>query len=90
MSRATTPTPDRAMTPAQIAERYGVSSDKVRGWIQAGDLAAVNVAARASGRPRWVVTPEALAAFEAARSAQPTPKVQRRRRRQASDVIEFV
>ena len=41
----------------------------------------MNTAAAMCGRPRWVVSAEGLAAFEARRAAAPPPKPQRRRRR---------
>jgi hypothetical protein len=56
-----------------------VGEDKVRGWIRRGELAAVNTAAPGE-RPRYVVTPEALASFEMARRAGPAPKALRKKR----------
>ncbi len=41
----------------------------------------MNTAAAMCGRPRWVVSAEGLAAFEARCAAAPPPKPQRRRRR---------
>ncbi len=73
----------RGHTVADVAARYRVGEDKVRGWIKAGRLAAVNTASARCGRPRFVVTPEALRAFEAAASACPPPAPPRRRRRAA-------
>lgn len=65
-------------TVSQVAERYLVDADKVLGWIRAGELAALNVVQRVGGRPRWRITAEALAAFEASRAAQPRLKIVRR------------
>ena len=67
-------------TVAEVAKRLRVSPDKVRGWINAGQLAAVNTAAALCGKPRWVVLPEALAEFEKRRRSGPAPKPPRRRR----------
>jgi hypothetical protein len=64
-----------------VARRYRVGQDKVRGWIARGELAAINTARALCGKPRWVVTAEALAAFERRRAGGPAPKPQRRRRR---------
>ena len=58
----------RGHTVADVAARYRVGADKVRKWIEIGELTAVNTAASLCGRPRWVVSAEALAAFEAARA----------------------
>src|SRR5262249_54559621 len=66
---------------ADLARRYRVSPDKVRTWISRGELAAVNVASALCGKPRWVVMPEALAAFERRRAGGPPPKAASRRRR---------
>jgi excisionase family DNA binding protein len=67
-------------TTADIARRYRVSEDKVRRWITSGELRAINTSSTRCGRPRYVVTADALAAFEAGRSAAPPPKPPRRPR----------
>jgi hypothetical protein len=66
-------------TVAEVARRYRVGEGKVRGWIRSGALAAVNTAAMLSGKPRFVVMPEALERFERVRAAAPPPKPQRHR-----------
>jgi hypothetical protein len=68
--------------PSEVAERYRIDTDKVFAWIRTGELPAINIAQSRGGRPRWRITPEALAAFEAARAAQPVIRQTRRRRRQ--------
>jgi hypothetical protein len=71
----------RGLTVADVARRYRVSPDRVRGWIRAGELApAVNTASALCRKPRFVVTPEALALFERRRSAALPPKPVRRKR----------
>jgi hypothetical protein len=70
------------LTVADVARRYRVGPDKVRAWIDRGELKAVNTAAALCGRPRWVIPPEALATFEQRRAGGPAPKPKRRRRRQ--------
>jgi transposase len=75
-------------TPPKVAKRYGVSEDKVLGWINRGELRAINVAARLGGRPRWRIPEDAIVEFEAARSAQPSVRTTRRRRKQ-EHVIQF-
>jgi hypothetical protein len=64
---------------ADLARRWKVGEDKVRGWINAGALVAVNVADNLCGRPLWRVTPEALAAFERGRQSGTPAKTRRRR-----------
>jgi hypothetical protein len=77
----------RGYTVPEVARRYRVGQDKVRGWIRRGELAAVNTAAVLCGKPRWVITPDALAAFEKLRAGGPTPKPSRSRRQPV--VIDF-
>ncbi len=72
------------LTTADVAKRYRVGQDRVRAWIAAGELRALNTASAQCGRPRYVVTPEALAEFERRRAAGPPPKAPRRRRQAAA------
>ncbi len=71
----------RGMTPQDVARLLRVSPDRVRAWIAAGQLSAVNTARSRCGKPRYVVLPRHLAEFERLLSvAPPTKPVQRRRR----------
>ena len=72
--------PARGLTVADVARRYRVGEDKVRTWIGRGELRAINTAAVACGRPRWVIPADALAEFEKRRVGGPAPKTPRRRR----------
>jgi hypothetical protein len=83
------PTPElcRGYTVADLAARLRVSPDKIRGWITSGQLAALNTRSVVCGRPRWVVTPDALAAFEQRRASGAPTKPTRRRRRQ--DAVDY-
>jgi hypothetical protein len=74
------------LTVADVARRYRVSPDKVRAWIRCGELPAVNTATLLCGRPRWVIPPDGLAAFEARRRGGPPPGPAPRRRRRAAAV----
>jgi transposase len=76
-------------TVTDLARRYRVSEDKIRGWIRRGELAAVNRRDVRSGRPSWVVTWEALVNFERGRAATPPPKPTRRKAR-AKGIDYFV
>lgn len=93
------PLPDEAFAPAKplplslrvagltvrdVAARYRVSPDKVRAWIARGELVAINTAVVLCGKPRWVITPDALAAFEQRRVGGPPPKPTRRPRQRAA------
>jgi transposase len=82
---------DHALSPKQVAQRYGVGVHSVLGWIRSGELEAVNVG-RSLGKkkPRWKVLPEHLAAFELRRlSSPPPPRTRRRKQTTASGVSEF-
>jgi hypothetical protein len=59
-----------AITPPALAKRYGVAPEKILAWIRAGELVAINIAARLGGRPRYVISANAVEAFELARSSQ--------------------
>jgi hypothetical protein len=73
--------PARGYTTSDLAAYFRVSEDKIRGWIIRGEMRACNTATRLSGRPRYVVSPNALAEFERKRSAAPPPKPRRIRKR---------
>jgi transposase len=73
--------PARGHTVRDVARRLRCGEDKIRLWIRRGELAAINTASALCGRPRWVVTVEALVEFERRRTASPPPKPPRRRRR---------
>lgn len=77
------------LTPPQIAERYGCSTDKVLGWIKAGELRAINAASRRDQRPRYLVDLADLAAFEQGRAVVPAVPQRRARRRASGEVIPF-
>jgi hypothetical protein len=76
-------------TPPQLAKRYRVSCDKIVRWILAGELAAMNLATTTSGRPRYRITAEALAAFEARRAVLSPPPRRKRPAAPANFVRHF-
>ena len=67
-------------TVPDVARRYRVGEDKVRAWIKAGELPAINTAATLCAKPRYVVTADALKQFELRRAVGPVPKPRRRHR----------
>jgi hypothetical protein len=78
--RPTIDAPIAGFTVEDVAIRERVGADKVRGWIARGELLAINVAATLCGKPRWVISPEALTEFENRRSSAPVPKPKRKQR----------
>jgi excisionase family DNA binding protein len=77
------------LTTQDIARRFRVSEEKVRRWIHNGELRAINTATVLSGRPRWVIPPEALTEFEQRRAGGPAPKLQRRRKRPKAGFVDY-
>jgi hypothetical protein len=77
------------LTVPEVARRYRIGEDKVRGLIRRGEIIAINTAEKRSGRPRFVITPEALAAFELRRQAA-TPKAPKpKRRKRTTAAIDY-
>jgi excisionase family DNA binding protein len=72
----------RSFSVRDVARRYRVGRDKVRGWIARGELRAVNVATARSGKGQYRITATAIADFEKVRSTVPLPSAPRRRTRQ--------
>lgn len=81
---------ERALTVAEVAERYGVNSHTVLAWIKTGELRAVAVNRKPGARkPRWRIMAGALTSFELLRTHSPPPPRTRRRRQSAGYVLEF-
>jgi transposase len=74
---------------SEIARRFRVGEDRVRGWIRSGALRAINTADVRCGRPRFVALPEHLAEFERGRSAAAPPRAPKRPRRRPDEVDYF-
>ena len=70
-------------TVRDLARRWRIGSDKIRAFIRAGELVAINLATHRSAKPQWRITSESVEAFEQRRSSTPPPKPQRRRRKAA-------
>jgi hypothetical protein len=94
-----------ALTVAELAKRWGIDPHNVLSFIHAGQLKAFNVAAIRAGlsqsakerregkvsRPRWRISLEAIAEFEAARSSRPAARPRRKAgRRNQTEVVQFV
>lgn len=77
-------------TPPKLAERLGVSPEKVLTWIKNGELRAVDVSESRGGRPRWRIAESDIELFLTRRSVSPATPIKRTRRAAAaSDVIRF-
>jgi excisionase family DNA binding protein len=76
-------------TVEDLTNRFGVTVHTVLTWIHSGELKAVNVGRTRSGKkPRWRVTEQALAEFEAFRTPTPPPPRGKHRKR-PEGVIHF-
>jgi hypothetical protein len=87
LTEFTATAPARGLTPNGVARLLRVSPDRVRAWIARGELAAVNTAT-AGAKPRYIVLPQHLAAWEASHRVNAQP-VRRRRRRSTVDCEDF-
>jgi excisionase family DNA binding protein len=72
------PLPACGLTPRQVAAYLRLSRDRVCGMIRRGELGAIDTGTR--GRPRWIILPCHVEAWERAhRAAVAQPKPRRRR-----------
>jgi hypothetical protein len=78
----------RGWTPRELARVLRVSPERIRDWIRRGELSAVSTATR-TGRPRLLILPQHLRAWERRHRVQPTPKPAPRRRRAAEQKDYF-
>lgn len=76
------------LTVRDVARRYRVGVTRVLGWIQRGELRAINRRDTLCGRPSWVIPPEALADFERCRQA-PTPDAPKPARRKKTYAVDY-
>jgi len=76
-------------TITEIAELLGVGKTRVRQWIEAGELAVVNVSTnRSSKRPQFRITPSSLERFEHGRLDEtPFPRRPRGRPKRTGEYV---
>jgi hypothetical protein len=81
-------TPDLVyLSPQQVARMWGTAHDKILEFIKNGELAAFNVAAKTSSRPRYKITLAAVKQFEEGHAGRdparvpPAPRQQHQRPR---------
>jgi hypothetical protein len=72
----------RGWTPNELAKLLRISPDRIRAMIVSGELQAINTAPTRSGKPRFVILPHHLAAWEERHRAASPPKRARRRSRE--------
>lgn len=79
----------RYLSPAAVAAELSIRRATVLAWIRSGELGAINLADRVTGRTRWRIPRETLERFLEARRAKPPVPRPARRRRPPADVIQF-
>jgi excisionase family DNA binding protein len=82
-----TPEAGRGMTVRETARLLRVGPDRIRGLIRRGELGALNLGD--GRRPRFVILPSHLQAFEQARRVTPPPKPVARRKRRPPGWIDY-
>lgn len=78
------------LSPPEGAEEIAVAAEKVVGWINSGELPAVNVATKVGGRPRWRIRRIDWEEFLARRANGATPKARAPRSKPRSGFAEFI
>lgn len=81
----------RKFSPPQVARMWGVSTAKIIGWIQSGQLRAINVAEGPKKRPRYLIDRADIQIFETSRAVVPIdgPATTKLRRRANQNVKEY-
>ena len=80
------------LTPPQLARIWGVSTNKIIGFIRRGELRCVDLSSHGSSRPRYAIDLVDIEAFEKARQVVPEGgenATRKLRRRTAKHVKEF-
>ena len=78
------------LTPPELAKCWRVKAEKIIAWIRRGELRAFDVSATPGvGRPQYRIPIDAIVEFEQRRSGR-QEKPERRKRRQATQVISFI
>jgi hypothetical protein len=77
---ALSPVTMRGFTVEDLARRWRMGPDRIRGLIRRGELRAISTARTKSGRPRYVVLPEHLAEYERRLEVGAPPKPAPRRK----------
>jgi hypothetical protein len=85
--RGLPPIPASGSTVREVARRYRAGKDTVLGWLRSGRLGAINTAPPLA-KPRYVILPHQLAAFEQANPAS-TPTPPRRRRKKKTYAVDY-
>lgn len=58
------------LTVTEVAKKMRSSETKIRQMIEAGELAAINLAIKTSGRPRWMIEQKEIERFIESRTSK--------------------
>lgn len=83
-----TATEKRQFSVPELAEHWGVSPNKVLGWLHDGQLRGLNMATNPSGRPRYSIFVADVEAFEQGREAHRSMTTPKKPRSRANMKIE--
>jgi hypothetical protein len=81
--------PARGLTPREFARLYRLGVERVRAMIVRGELQALNLSPTRRGKPRYVVMPHHVEAWERSRRVNPPPRPAPRRRRPVGETDYF-
>ena len=77
------------LTPPEVARIWGVSADKILGWIRSGELRAIDASQSRGQRPRFLIDVKDLDDFESRRSVVSSLKKPTQRHRRDHKVTEY-
>ncbi len=72
-----------------LCDLFSVGEHTVLSWIRSGQIRAINVSRKQSGRPKWRITADSLDSFVKARTPTPPPPRASRRKRPGDAIITF-
>lgn len=75
--------------PAEVGERFGISTSAVLSLIRSGALPAVNVSPPGTRRPRYRISESDIAEFLERRAVRPPAAPARRRKRADTGVTQY-
>jgi hypothetical protein len=79
----------RALTPKELAARWGTKPDAVLRMIHAGKLRAFTLSPDGCKRPRWKIPLDAVVEFENRIEAPPEKPQRKRKKDRPADYIEY-
>jgi hypothetical protein len=79
----------RGYTVADLALRWRMGADKIRGLIRRGELPAINTSSVRCGKPRFVVLPEVAHDYEQTLAVSTPPPKPTPRRKRTEQLVDY-